>query len=123
MNQIVGEYAISAYSPTVPVTFSKRDAGIDLSIDNSSGESTPVLTATLTNQNNSGSVPTGTVRFQISGNNYSKTYTENATAKDNVQSTAVCSNMTALPDGIYTVSVFTEEILCLIRYLRKISSI
>ena len=106
VNQIVGEYAISAYSPTVPVTFSKRDAGIDLSIDNSSGESTPVLTATLTNQNNSGSVPTGTVQFQISGNNYSKTYTENATAKDNVQSTAVCSNMTALPDGIYTVSVY-----------------
>ncbi|WP_283610665.1 InlB B-repeat-containing protein [Faecalispora anaeroviscerum] len=103
VNQIVGEYAISAYSAAIPVTFSKRTALMELTVTKDASGLCPVLTAELTNPaTDSGSIPTGTVTFEITGNNYSKSYTEAV----NNAGIATCDSLTALAQGVYQITAY-----------------
>lgn len=103
VNQIVGEYAISAFSQTVTVEYSKRTAILDFSINKASAvDMSPTLVAELTNPHtDSGSVPTGTVVFEIKGTDYAVIYT-----KDVIGGNATLSEWTAPTEGIYEITAY-----------------
>lgn len=106
VNQIVGEYAISAYSDPVVVEYDKRTVSMDVTITmDSTSDRTPYITAELANAHtDSGSIPTGTLIFEISGNGYSKTYTADLDRSAN--GVAVCPEWLAPSNGAYQVTAF-----------------
>lgn len=103
VNQMVGEYAISAYSEVITVDYAKRTADMEFAIEKAVlDDKSPVLTAELINTHtDSGSVATGTVTFAITGIGYSKAYTVAV-----VDGVAACSDWTAPADGIYQVTAY-----------------
>ena len=106
VNQIVGEYAISAYSDPVTVEYDKRTVLMDIEVTtDSTSDTTPSITAELVNaHSDSGSIPTGTVIFEIRGNGYSKTYAANFDRSAN--GVAVCPEWTAPSDGAFQVTAY-----------------
>ncbi|MEA5038625.1 MAG: S-layer homology domain-containing protein [Clostridiaceae bacterium] len=103
INQIVGEYAVSAYSDIVTVEFSKRTANMELNaVKDSTADMNPSVTAKLTNPHtDSGSVPTGTVTFEITGSGYSRTYTASVAG-----GTATLTDWTAPQAGAYRITAY-----------------
>jgi hypothetical protein len=60
----------------------------------------PMITATLSNTGSSGSVPSGTVTFEITGNGYSQT----VSAAVDSSGKATLSDWTAPEEGVYTIA-------------------
>lgn len=100
---MVGEYAITTMSDVVTVDYAKRSVSIQLDISQLSGNvMNPELKATLVNTHtDSGSVPTGTVTFEIRGEGYEKTYTAEV-----INGVATYSGWTAFAEGIYEVTAY-----------------
>ncbi len=100
VNQVVGAYYISTYSDRVEVSVSKRTPEMTLSvIKESDTDIAPEIQATLTN-NNSDSIPSGTVAFEITGDENTQTVTV-AVASDG---TATLSSWTAPENGFYSIT-------------------
>lgn len=100
VNQVVGTYYISAYSDRVEVSVSKRTPEMALCVNKDSDtDMTPEIQATLTN-NDSDSIPSGTVAFEMIGDVNTQTVTV-AVAADG---TATLSSWTAPEKGFYSIT-------------------
>ncbi len=101
VNQLVGTYYISAYSDSVEVGISKRVPAIVLTAeDNPNDDMTPVITAAISNTGTSGSIPSGTVTFKITGS----TYTQTVTMELDSSGKAALSDWTAPEEGYYAIA-------------------
>lgn len=104
INQIVGAYAISAYSETVTVEVAKLTATMTLSaVKSATNDNVAALTATLTNNfSGSGSSPMGTITFEITGTGYSKSYT----VKVGKGGTTTLPDWVAPLSGVYQITAY-----------------
>lgn len=100
VNQRVGDYYISAFSDTVEVSVAKRTVSMDTDVfKDMVADMTPLITSTLSNNSQSGSIPSGTVTYEITGSEYSQT----VTVEVDFNGVARLSDWTAPQAGVYTI--------------------
>ncbi len=101
------EYLISAYSDTFETVYSMHKAQVvsELSADvdeNGKPYASVSIASTTANHN---VAPTGTVTFEITGYNYSRTYTIALTSNGKTATANLSADVTSkLPEGVYTIS-------------------
>lgn len=101
------EYLISAYSDTFDTVYSMHKVQIvsdfTADVDENGKPYASVSIASTTSNHNV--APTGTVTFEITGNDYSRTYTVSLTANGKTATANLSADVTSkLPEGVYTIS-------------------